>query len=256
MIEFLSKIPIVKKLIPKFFIIFYKIQKKQRSFHKIKNFYMLLDINEPVDREIIIFKKYEKKEIEYLKNFIKKKEITSFIDIGANSGYYTFLISNIFPKMSILAFEPNRDAFEKLNISKQKNQNYIELYNFGLSNKNSILKLRSLKKKNYIQSGGSTIHNRNEVYKNEVIYDAEFKIGDEIINKENEKVALKIDVEGHEIQVLQGIKNLLLQNKVILQIEIFKKNYNQVNKYLEDLNYNQIFHIQSNSNFFYSNFND
>ena len=43
-----------------------------------------------------------------------------------------------------------------------------------------------------------------------------FKVGDEMINYQNEKICIKIDVEGHEINVLKGLINNLSQNKCLI----------------------------------------
>ena len=61
-----------------------------------------------------------------------------------------------------------------------------------------------------------------------------FKIGDEEFNIQESIIAFKIDVEGHEINVLNGIKQLLNNNKCIIQIEIFDKHFEQINKFLTE----------------------
>ena len=81
-----------------------------------------------------------------------------------------------------------------------------------------------------------------------------FKIGDEEIKSTNERIAMKIDVEGHELKVLKGLKKTLIQNKCFVQIEIFEKNFIMVNSYLNSLGYKLVYKFKINSNFFYSNF--
>ena len=55
------------------------------------------------------------------------------------------------------------------------------------------------------------------------IHDANFKIADELLDIKNSNLILKIDVEGHELNVLKGLKKIINQNNCILQIEIFEK---------------------------------
>ena len=55
---------------------------------------------------------------------------------------------------------------------------------------------------------------------------------------------LKIDTEGHELFVLQGIKNLLADNKIFLQIEIFPQNITVVTQFLYDLGFKLIIKSQ------------
>jgi hypothetical protein len=110
-------------------------------------------------------------------------------------------------------------------------------------------------KHGYVQTGGPGINfekkTQNKDYK---VYDAEFKIGDEILNIQKNNLAIKIDVEGHELYVLKGIQNLLKSNKCLIQIEIFKKNFNLVNSYLLNKNFILIDQFKKRDNYFYSNF--
>ena len=107
-------------------------------------------------------------------------------------------------------------------------------------------------KHGYSQTGGSTII-ENISYENVNVYDAQFETGDKIINQNKNIIAIKIDVEGHEINVLNGLKNTLMKNKIIIQIEIFEINFQKVNNFLMSMGYRIIFEIKKRSNYFYSN---
>ena len=85
----------------------------------------------------------------------------------------------------------------------------------------------------YIQSSGYGVIKKEDNLKNLHIINNVFKIGDSIIKLKNRDICIKIDVEGHEHEVLQGLKKLLNYNKIFLQIEIFDKNFNKINKYLK-----------------------
>ena len=62
--------------------------------------------------------------------------------------------------------------------------------------------------------------------------EANFKKGDDLFKFQNKVIFFKIDVEGHELQVLEGLFNLFENNKIILQIEILPKNEILVKKKL------------------------
>ena len=117
------------------------------------------------------------------------------------------------------------------------------------------MKMRSMVKHGYVQTGGSGITfekiSQNKSYK---IYEAEFKVGDEILKFSKDNLVIKIDTEGHELNVLKGIQNLLKSNKCIIQIEIFEKNFNSVNSYLLEHNFILTDQFQQRSNYFYSNY--
>ena len=118
--------------------------------------------------------------------------------------------------------------------------------------------MRSLVKYGYTQSSGSSIEKDNDKsFSNIVRYFAEFKKGDDQIKIKQKIISLKIDVEGSEIDVLNGLKKLLKKNKVFLQIEIFDKNYQKVNNFLKISNFKLDNKISSNSNYadyYYKNF--
>jgi FkbM family methyltransferase len=255
-IKYLIRIPIFKKLISSIGIRLLKILKKNRGFFNINGFVMYLDFLDPIDRNIILNKTYEIEEIKILTKLINTKSSTKFIDIGANCGFYSFQFA--MQNLKVLAFEPNSEALLKMNKTITKNQNLkdrIKVFPYGLSNINSKMNMRSMVKYGYIQTGGSGITtekiSKNNSYK---VYEGEFKIGDQVLNFQRDNLAIKIDVEGHELNVLKGIQNLLRSNKCIIQIEIFEKNFDSVNSYLLENNFTLVDHFKQRSNYFYFNY--
>ena len=83
---------------------------------------------------------------------------------------------------------------------------------------------------------------------------ADFKIGDDYVKLTDEKISIKIDVEGHELSVLKGIINIIKKNQCVLQIEIFSKNFEDVNNFLLSFGYKNFYEISHRSNYFYKNF--
>lgn len=51
---------------------------------------------------------------------------------------------------------------------------------------------------------------------------------------------MKIDVECMEVDVLAGAENTIKKHLPIIFIETFKENYNQVNTFLEQLEYKKV----------------
>ena len=223
---------------------------------------MFLDYLEPIDRELIITQKYEEKEINFLKKLYNSDAFEFFLDVGANCGYYSVNLANEFNNLKVVAFEPNKEAFTKFTNTLKVNpklRKRIKIKNFGLSNSSGQLEMTSLEKFGYLQSGGSTII--NEIEKKFVktkIFKCNFKIGTEVLKFKNNKLGIKIDVEGHEYNVIQGLKNLLKENKVILQIEIENKNFKKTDNFLNDIGYKTFNKFIGRgkwiSNFYYKNF--
>ena len=257
MLSKIAKLPIFKRLIPSLGIRILKVIGKNRRYYSIRGINLYLDFLDPIDREIIIFNEFEKLEIEFLLNEIKKKKLNYFLDVGANCGYYSFKISQNISKINIFSFEPNPEAYLKFSKSLLKNielSKNIKLENFGLSNENKKLKMQSMIKFGYAQTGGTSVVTNDKNNNNHKFY-ANFKTGDEYFEIRNKNLAIKIDVEGHEIKVLNGLEKTLKSNNCILQIEIFSNNFEKVDNFLLSLGYNNFYKIQKRSNHFYANFN-
>jgi len=79
------------------------------------------------------------------------------------------------------------------------------------------------------------------------------RIGDEVIDLSDKKILLKIDVEGHELSVLEGLKMLLNNNKCMILVEIGDEKFEQVNEYLSKKNFKIIFKSKYRLDYIYSN---
>ncbi|RPF87521.1 MAG: FkbM family methyltransferase [Rhizobiales bacterium TMED94] len=119
------------------------------------------------------------------------------IDCGANVGNLFLSINRFIENFNYKAFEPDPKAFKclELNLNKFKN---ADLHCIGLSNENK-------NKKFYINAdtGDSSL----EAFNTEISIDIETR---ELDSYKYEKIKLlKIDAEGHELEVLLGAKKTL-----------------------------------------------
>ena len=164
------------------------------------------------------------------------------IDVGANIGNHSVFFSKFFKK--VYSFEPNPKTFKLLEInSKLSNNIYVK--KIGLSNKEVISNL--LENKSNI--GGSKLTNE----KSEKTITIKLTTLDQEINSIKEKInLLKIDVEGHEFEVIQGSKDTIKKFRPIIvfeqQLNDFPDNFRKIQKFLVDLNYNQFGVIKRKSN--------
>ena len=113
MIEFFVKLPIFKRLIPSFGIRILRFLKINRGFFKIGEINFYLDFLDPIDRQIIMYKNYEEDQVSFLRNKMEKNVFEYFLDIGSNSGYYSFYFGHLYKKLKIIAFEPNLEPYNK-----------------------------------------------------------------------------------------------------------------------------------------------
>ena len=189
---------------------------------------------------------YEKDYLLTLTNWLKEIHNDIFngvaIDVGANIGNHSVFFSKFFKK--VYSFEPNPKTFKLLEInSKLSNNIYVK--KMGLSNKEVISNL--LENKSNI--GGSKLTNE----KSEKTIDIKLTTLDQEINIIKEKInLLKIDVEGHEFEVIQGSKDTITKFRPIIifeqQLNDFPDNFRKIQKCLVDLNYNQFGVIKRKSN--------
>lgn len=188
-------------------------KKKFQPFFEWLNLFSLIGMNisvgaDPKDSG-------EKNALTYINNhYIRLNNIIIF-DVGANIGHYTTLIKSIFgEKASIHSFEPSKNTFDKLS-SNLENKTKIDLHNFGFGNENKNLLLYS----NSDESGLASIYKRRldhfnvEMTPREQI---EIKTVDDFCDdfKIDHVHFLKIDVEGHELKVLEGASRMIKSNAI------------------------------------------
>ena len=157
---------------------------------------------------------------------IVNKELES-IDVGAYRGVYTYRLSQL--SKHVYSFEPNPLIFPYLNKNLKKIVKNITLYNTALSDVKTVTDLKISKrfntiiKKNYeerYELGTATIHKNNLLINKEFITcKVKTERLDDLLANKNIGF-IKIDVEGHEKNVLMGSENLIKKNKPILLVEI------------------------------------
>ena len=152
------------------------------------------------------------------------------VDVGVYRGVYTYQLSKI--SKHVHAFEPNPLLFPYLNKNLKKLAENITLYESALSDSivTTNLKIpkrsKTLNKKNYEEMyklGAATIHDKNLLSNEEF---TSFKIrtqkmDDILIN--NNIGFIKIDVEGHEENVLKGAAEIIKKNRPVLLVEVEEK---------------------------------
>ena len=164
---------------------------------------------------------YEEKVNKTIKNTVMQGDI--IWDIGANIGVYTLIFSELTGKKGkVYSFEPHPDTFVKLKTLSTKDN--IEFLNLGLSNEKKQM-LFSNKANNELNSIVDESYNGEKISTN-------IETADNIIKMKFANIPnyIKIDVEGYELFVLQGM-NLLLKNSILrnLMIEVHHSVMDELN---------------------------
>mgnify|MGYP001335485437 CR=1 FL=1 len=177
---------------------------------------------------------YHQKRIE---KFIKKNKIKikTFIDVGAFEGKYTDLILKIQEKCKVIMIEPQSKYYLLLK-EKYKNNHLIKIMKIGISDKETLLKLKI--NKHEITSTFSQFNDTNKYlnYK-AILFNSNLK--NMTTNSENIEVfplslilqknnldsidLIKIDTEGHEYEVLYGAGDYIKKiNYILVEFHIDK----------------------------------
>ena len=156
-----------------------------------------------------------------LKKYIKSEK-PIFFDVGANVGDYAKELRIEFPNAIIYAFEPNANTFE----TTQKNLSSLDIYcvNLGMGNQSEKKNIYSYDSDKSSQHATIYKDLMLDFYKVESIAEIEMELTtiDNFCQQQQIDFIdfLKIDVEGHEIEVLKGAKNKIDEKKIkIIQFE-------------------------------------
>jgi FkbM family methyltransferase len=153
---------------------------------------------------------------------IMKKELKKgmiIAEIGANIGYYALLEASIIGKTGkIYAIEPfplNFDLLNK-NINLNSYQNIIDAYNIAISNRSGVEKL-------YVKDK----HNLCNMLENESEGSIEVKTEtfDNFIKNKQKPELIRMDIEGYEYFVLDGMKKTIKQCnscKMFIELHLYQ----------------------------------
>ena len=186
---------------------------------------------------------YEK-ELSIIGDFTDKNK--EAVDVGVYRGVYTYKLSKEFKHVH--AFEPNPLIYPFLEKNLTKIVKNMTLKNLALSDSNGDVNLRipsrskSIFKTNYeeiYKLGCATIHEGNKIDNKNNFKVKKIKL-DDLLEDKNISF-IKIDVEGHEREVLSGSKKIISKNMPNLLVEIEGRHSKQpvldTIKYINDFGY-------------------
>ena len=190
-----------------------------------------------------LFKRPHEKDFNALSLF-NNKSSDIFIDIGSNRGESILSIIVSCKNIPVIhGFEPNKFIYDKLN-NKFGKLPSVNLNNLGMGNKTENKTLFVPFYRKWMFDGLSSFHyefaqgwlkNRLWRYKESNLNIKEIECNIKVLdNFELNPFFIKIDVQGYEIEVLQGAKETIFKNKPIILIESITPN---IINFLSELNY-------------------
>tara|TARA_B110000259_G_scaffold152510_1_gene172498 strand:+ start:664 stop:1341 length:678 start_codon:yes stop_codon:yes gene_type:complete len=190
--------------------------------------------------------------------FIKfKKKYINYIDVGASDGISVRYFNKFINFNKIICFEPNLIFRKKLD---QIKSNKIKIHYYGLSNRNQNLKLYVpvykifnfefylhtylfYKKSDLVQQ-----INLDFVFKkNLTIRVVDYYLKKPKIKKNFKSDLIKIDVNGHELEVIKSLKHIIFSNCPVIIVER-GKHIKKISNILKKKNYHKYaFNILTNT---------
>ena len=172
-------------------------------------------------------------------NHLKNKNFSPnyIVDVGCGYGEWTKKLLNTFPMSYFYLYDADKNNFEKLNILKKKYKNI----NFKIC----LLSDDSRPHKFYNMGYGSSIFEEQTTHSRNVEEISSTTLDQELPNKlknQNNNL-IKLDVQGSELKVLEGLRDKINSFEVII-LEVSIHNYNKdsplfdkVMNYMNEKNY-------------------
>lgn len=206
-------------------------------YNFIKKIFSLLGVDIKYKKNLSFDEIYQK--------YLRKKPI--IIDVGANEGQSIKRFSSIFNNCIIHSFEPINKCFDQM-VKDFPGKNYYK-NNYALSNKNTNRKF--FINEQLVTSGFNKINKsyhhieiKNKI-KNTVMVKT-IKLDTYLyLNKIKKVDILKIDTQGHELDVLKGSKKSLKKNIInFIEVELILCDY-----YTNKIKLYEIDHIMNKNNY-------
>lgn len=214
-----------------------------------KYFYMVSKGDDEIASRLFFkgIKGYEYPSINFLNERIisanRNNDSFYFFDIGANSGLFSLYAATMSSNNSqVYAFEPNNRARNRLEENCKANGfNNINILPYAIS-KNSGKCLFTNSDTHLGISTTNKMLTNNQISKEQVVEVQMYSLDDFIVDNSINKIDLiKIDVEGFELEILNGSQLVLSKLRPYLIVEILDKVVeNYITDFLNHFNYKKI----------------
>ena len=204
-----------------FYFIFYRVVRKflNRDIKvKIYNFFVWSSFRKNKMSHSIIRKcDFDDLKELYLIKKISANWPTLLFDCGSNFGFYSLYVASLDKNNKAIAFEASPTTFKELKKNiKENNFKNIKGYNLAITNNNN----ETLTFFESLNDWESSLIESNFNDKTEIsISSTKLDCFENDIEKNCPHVVIKLDVEGHEMQVIDGAKKIIEKNSPIIILE-------------------------------------
>lgn len=189
----------------------------------------LFDWRHSLDKKVAV-ELYEYDQINYLIREIDRLKPDMFVDIGAHAGLYSIVAKKRRPELVVHAFEPDRTNLSQLyaNLFLNRLQDSISVHEYGISDTSGVAVFNTS-----AETTSRGTRRISETGDTKIVV----KRLDDVLQITNQRLILKIDVEGHERHVVDGAVAILTGNQCLMQVEATAENIGPLTHTLGALGY-------------------
>lgn len=194
-----------------------------------------IDTADYVDRAVVVFGMWDEVQLERLAQVATAQPFDAFLDIGANTGFYSVMmvLKSLCPR--VIAFEPDPGNYTRLTANLKLNDilDRVETVPLALGAREGEVKLYAGWSGN---RGESTIAVPEQTPQ-DISHMVRVAPLDGLYAFSGRRLLLKIDVEGYEFEVIAGMARTLRENACFVQIEHYGDQQEQLREAFEALGY-------------------
>ena len=205
---------------------------------------LLLNYRNYVDRDLLFYGRYERDQIETLTAAMLRHGCDIFLDIGANIGLYSLIVATRRLAGEVIAFEPDARSLGALRANLLINgiADIVEVRPVALSDHDGVVRFA-------LDAGTSSCRSKVSDDGTATVPCAKL---DTLLAASGKSLFFKIDIEGHEVSALDGMRRVLERNRCFLQIESFAANAPALDQVMRQLGYQR--RKQIGHDHYYTNF--
>lgn len=188
-----------------------------------------LDPRDWLDARLLIGQPFEAAQRSRFLAGLEERRPTRLYDVGANFGLYAILAAKALPGLEVEAFEPVARTRAKLalNVSLNALEGRVHVHGLALSDRTGEAEIAIDPRSSGLSSLSPSAAERA---RRDFAESARVPVArlDDLSPPRDAVIAFKIDVEGHEAEVLRGMSGTLAANRGLAQIEIRDRNLAEV----------------------------